>query len=183
MRVHPACAINAVHVLRLVSCASALSGREHRGPNTMKKALHPSTRNAGTYAYDKISPIFGSNFYKIRFSARIRPKIKSSAYPIEYVKYQLSFYSFSFNMERPIFLELTLKMQTRLPIFCIHCWLYLLTWLKNYQIEKIEFQVDSRLNSFSPSQLSTPNFSLHSTSKIRHFVMRKWKLIRQIKLP
>ena len=38
------------------------------------------------------------------------------------------------------------------------------------------------LNPFSPGQLSTPNFSLHNTYKIRHLVMRKRELIKQNKL-
>ena len=33
-------------------------------------------------------------------------------------------------------------------------------------------------NPFSPSQLSTPNFSSHNTYKIRQLVMRNWELIK-----
>ena len=40
----------------------------------------------------------------------------------------------------------------------------------------------SLLNPFSPSPLSTLNFSLHNTYKIRHLVIRKWELIKQSKL-
>ena len=35
---------------------------------------------------------------------------------------------------------------------------------------------------FSGSQLSTTNFSLYNTYKIRHLVMRKWELIKQSQL-
>ena len=35
---------------------------------------------------------------------------------------------------------------------------------------------------FSPSQLSTPNFSLRKTYKIRHLVVRNWELVKQSKL-
>ena len=38
------------------------------------------------------------------------------------------------------------------------------------------------INSFSPNQLSTPNFSLHYAYKISHLVMRKCELIKQSKL-
>ena len=38
------------------------------------------------------------------------------------------------------------------------------------------------INSFSPSPLSTSNFSLHNTYKIKHLVIRKWELIKQRKL-
>ena len=37
-------------------------------------------------------------------------------------------------------------------------------------------------NPFSPSQLSTPNFSQHNTYKIRYLEMKKWELIKQSKL-
>ena len=37
------------------------------------------------------------------------------------------------------------------------------------------------INPFSPSQLSTPNFSLHNTYKTILLVMRKWELIKQSK--
>ena len=37
-------------------------------------------------------------------------------------------------------------------------------------------------NPFNPSQLSTPNFSLHNTYEVRHLLMRKWELIKQSKL-
>ena len=37
-------------------------------------------------------------------------------------------------------------------------------------------------NPFSSSHLSSPNFSLHNTYKLRHLVMRKWELIKQSKL-
>ena len=40
----------------------------------------------------------------------------------------------------------------------------------------------SNINLFSPSQLLTPNFSLHNTYKIRHLVMRNWEMIKQSKL-
>ena len=39
-----------------------------------------------------------------------------------------------------------------------------------------------RFNAFNPSKLSTPNFSLYNTYKIRHLVMRKWELIKWSKL-
>ena len=38
------------------------------------------------------------------------------------------------------------------------------------------------INPFSPSHLSSSNFSLHKTYKVRHLVMRKWELIKQSKL-
>ena len=38
------------------------------------------------------------------------------------------------------------------------------------------------INPFSPSQLTTPNFSLHYTYKIRNLVMRTCELIKQNKL-
>ena len=37
-------------------------------------------------------------------------------------------------------------------------------------------------NLFSPSYLSTPNFSLQNTYQIRHLVMKKWELIKESKL-
>ena len=37
-------------------------------------------------------------------------------------------------------------------------------------------------NPFNPSQLLTPNFSLHNTYKIRQLVMKTWGLIKQSKL-
>ena len=51
-------------------------------------------------------------------------------------------------------------------------------WVVNLTISMQTFL----LNAFSPSQLLTPNFSLHNTYKIRHLVVRKWELIKQSKL-
>ena len=44
------------------------------------------------------------------------------------------------------------------------------------------YPVQGWLNPFSPRQLSTPNFSLHKTYKIKHLVIRNCELIKQRKL-
>ena len=45
--------------------------------------------------------------------------------------------------------------------------------------ENLKYSV---VNPFSPTNLSSPNFSFHNTYKIRHLVMRKRELIKQSKL-
>ena len=55
--------------------------------------------------------------------------------------------------------------------------------MTNTKIKEKYFHVFfSLFNPFSPSQLSTPNFSLHITYQIKHLEIRKRELIKQSKL-
>ena len=50
----------------------------------------------------------------------------------------------------------------------------------NFSFSTVTVPVFNPFNN--PSQLSTPNFSLHNTYKIRRLVMRKMRIIKQSKL-
>ena len=67
-----------------------------------------------------------------------------------------------------IFFQPSQQKRKNLSVKCFHC--------------QRPYKKTKQMNPFSPSQLSTPNLSLHSTYKITHLQMRKWETIKKSKL-